>query len=112
MLDWLQRDAFAYFLKEVNFANGLVKDCTRPGVPCSIAAVGMALAAYPVGVERGLMTRAAAIARTLTTLRFFWNSPQGIERDATGYKGFYYHFLRHAVGEIRKTKTDVGKFAT
>jgi hypothetical protein len=27
------------------------------------------------------------------TLRFFWNSPQGTEPDATGYRGFYYHFL-------------------
>jgi hypothetical protein len=29
----------------------------------------------------------------LTTLRFFWNSPQGPEPDATGCRGFYYHFL-------------------
>ena len=93
MLDRLQRDAFAYFVNEVNLANGLVKDSTRPGFPSSIAAVGMALAAYPVGVERGFLARADAMARTLTALRFFWNSPQGTEPDATGYKGFYYHFL-------------------
>ena len=93
MLDRLQRDAFAYFLNEVNPTNGLVKDCTRPGFPSSIAAVGLALAAYPVGVERGLLTRADAMARTLTTLRFFWNSPQGTEPDSIGYKGFFYHFL-------------------
>jgi len=30
------------------------------------------------------MLRAAAVERTLTTLRFFWNSPQGPEPDATG----------------------------
>jgi hypothetical protein len=93
LLNRLQRDAFAYFLVEVHSANGLIADCTRPGFPASIAAVGLALAAYPVGVERGFMTRAEAAERTLTTLRFFWNSPQGTERDATGYKGFYYHFL-------------------
>jgi hypothetical protein len=93
MLDQLQRDAFAYFLNEVNPANGLVKDCTRPGAPSSIATVGLALAAYPVGVEHGLVTRAEAAARALTTLRFFWNSPQGTGPDATGYRGFYYHFL-------------------
>jgi hypothetical protein len=93
MLDRLQRDAFTYFLNEFNPANGLVKDCTRPGFPCSIAAVGLALAAYPVGVERNFITRADAIASTLTVLRFFWNSPQGTEPDATGYKGFFYHFL-------------------
>ena len=93
MLDRLQRDAFAYFVNEVNPVNGLVKDCTRPGFPSTIAAVGLALAAYPVGVERGLLTRADARARARATLRFFWNSHQGPEPDATGYKGFYYHFL-------------------
>ena len=93
MLDRLQRDAFSYFMKEVNPANGLVKDCTRPGFPSSIAVVGLALAAYTLGVERGLVSRTEAVERTLSTLRFFWNSPQGIEPDATGYKGFYYHFL-------------------
>ena len=64
-----------------------------PNVPCSIAAVGLALASYAVGAERAFLPRADAIRRTLTTLRFFWNSPQGKEPDATGYKGFYYHFL-------------------
>ena len=98
MLEQLQRSAFAYFLDEANPTNGLVKDCTRPGFPSSIAAVGLALAAYPVGVERGFLTRTEAVARTLTTLRFFWNSPQGIEPDAIGYKGFYYHFLDMETG--------------
>jgi hypothetical protein len=98
MLDRLQRDALAYFMNEANPANGLVKDCTRPGFPSSIAAIGLALAAYTVGVERGLLTRAEALARALTTLRFFWNSPHGPEPDATGYKGFYYHFLEMDTG--------------
>jgi len=92
-LDRLQRDAFTYFVNEVNPANGLVKDCTRPEFPSSIAAVGLALAAYPVGAERGWLTRTEAVTRALTTLRFFWNSPHGSEPDAIGYKGFYYHFL-------------------
>lgn len=48
----------------------------------------MALAVYPVAVERGFMSRAAAVERTLATLRFFWNSPQGTEPDATGFRGF------------------------
>jgi hypothetical protein len=98
MLEQLQQDAFAYFVNEMNPVNGLVKDCTRPGFPSSIAAVGLALASYPVGVERGYLTRADAIGRTLAVLRFFWNSPQGTEPDATGYKGFYYHFLDMGTG--------------
>jgi hypothetical protein len=92
-IDRIQRDAFAYFLDQANTNNGLVKDCTRDGFPCSIAAVGFGLAAYPVAVERSFMRRPEAVARTLATLRFFSNSPQGTEPDATGYRGFYYHFL-------------------
>jgi len=92
-LEKLQRQSFSYFLHETNPANGLVVDKTAADWPASIAATGLALACYPVAVERGLMSRAAAVERTLTTLRFFWNSPQGPEPDTTGYKGFYYHFL-------------------
>jgi hypothetical protein len=93
MLDANQRDAFSYFLHETNRTNGLVLDKTCTNWPASIAAVGLGLTTYPVGVERGLVTRAEAVERTLTTLRFFWRSRQGPEPDATGYKGFYYHFL-------------------
>ena len=97
-LDTLQRDTFGYFLDETNRANGLVPDSTRDGAPSSITAVGFALAAYAVGAERGFITRADALERTLTTLRWFWNSPQGEDRDATGYRGFFYHFLDMQTG--------------
>ncbi len=93
MLDDIQRRAFAYFAHETNPANGLVIDTNTNGAPSSIAAVGLALTSYPVAVERGFMSRELARARTLATLRFFWRSKQGPEPDATGYKGFYYHFL-------------------
>lgn len=98
MLDTLQRHAFTYFLHETNPANGLVADKSQPGTPASIAASGFALAVYPVGVERGWMTRANAIGRTLALMRFFWASPQGTTPDATGYRGFYYHFLDMTTG--------------
>jgi len=92
-MDALQKEAFAYFVHEANPLNGLIADKTEAGSPASIAAVGFALTCYPVGVERGFMTRADAVQRTLATLRFFQNSMQSIDADATGYKGFYYHFL-------------------
>jgi hypothetical protein len=97
-LEMLQDVSFSYFLHEANPDNGLVIDKTAADWPASIAATGFALAAYPVAVERGMMLRAAAVKRTLTTLRFFWNSPQGPEPDATGYQGFYYHFLDMQTG--------------
>jgi hypothetical protein len=97
-LEILQRETFSYFVHETNPANGLVIDKTAPDWPASIAATGLALAAYPVAVERGFITRATAIERVLATLRFFWNSSQGPEPDATGYHGFYYHFLDMQTG--------------
>ena len=97
-LEKLQRESFGYFVHETNPVNGLVRDKTAPNWPASIAATGLALAAYPVGVERGFMSRATAVARTLSTLRFFWNSPHGPESDATGHHGFYYHFLDMETG--------------
>jgi hypothetical protein len=57
MIDAIQRGAFGYFLHEANDANGLVRDKTQLDWPASIAAVGLGLTAYPVGVERGFVTR-------------------------------------------------------
>lgn len=95
----LQRDAFTYFVHKTNPANGLVLDKSRDGWPASIAATGLGLAAYPVGVERGFMPRAEAVQRTLACLRFFTDAPHGAQRDATGHHGFYYHFLDMQSGQ-------------
>jgi hypothetical protein len=97
-LEALQRLTLEYFLREANPENGLVPDSTREGALCSITPTGFALAAYVIAAEREFISRPDAIKRTLTTLRFFWNSPQGREPDATGYKGFYYHFLDMETG--------------
>ena len=51
-LQKLQRETFGYFLHETNPVNGLVIDKTAPDWPASIAATGLALACYPVSVER------------------------------------------------------------
>lgn len=99
LLTSLQQESFAYFLVEANEANGLVRDKTAPDWPASIAAVGLALTIYPIGVERGMMAREHARARTLTTLRFFAGSRQGRGLKDSGYQGFYYHFLDMETGE-------------
>ena len=98
-MEELQRATFDYFVHESNSHNGLISDKTQAGAPASIAAVGLALSSYPVGVERGFITRAQAIERTLATLRFFHGSIQSTDPDATGYKGFYYHFLDMTSGK-------------
>ena len=98
MFDRLLRETFDYFRNEMNPANGLLPDKTQPGSPSSIAALGMGLSAYIVAVERDLLSRAEAIDRTLTLLRFVHACHQGPEPDATGYKGFYYHFIDMRTG--------------
>jgi hypothetical protein len=90
----IERRTFAFFWATVNRANGLVPDRWPTPSFSSIAAVGFALPAYAIGAERGWCTRAEARDLTLTTLRFFWNAPQGPEAHGTaGYNGFFYHFL-------------------
>src|SRR5260370_38629742 len=91
-LDKLQRETFGYFKKETNPANGMVPDNTRTGAHASIAAIGLGLAAYPVGVERDFISREEAVERVLTMLLSFWHSEQANNHDATGCKGFCYHF--------------------
>ena len=94
----LQRHTFRYFVYETNPGNGLVRDRSRVGSPASIAAVGLALTCYPIGVVRRWLTRAEAAERVLTTLRFFARSAQGEDEDATGFRGLYYHFLDMRTG--------------
>ena len=93
-LDDLERRTFNWFWETTNPQNGLTPDRWPSRPFASIAAVGFALTAYPVGVERRYVTRDQAIERTLNTLRFFWRAPQGpVTSGITGYKGFFYHFL-------------------
>jgi hypothetical protein len=89
----LQFTTLLYYLHCSNPDNGLVRDKTQAKAPASIAAIGMALASIPVIVERDVLIRefAAKIARK--QLRFLWECSQGPESDASGYKGFFYHFL-------------------
>src|SRR5688572_13775757 len=98
-LHTLQRNTFRYFWEETNSENGLIPDNTAgDDIPASIAGVGFALASYPVAVERSFVPRARAAARALATLRFFWTAPQGPMPDATGHRGFFYHFLDLTTG--------------
>jgi hypothetical protein len=92
--DDLQHRTFRYFWETTNPANGLAPD-RYPNPPyASIAAVGFALTSYPIGVERGWISRAAARRRVLATLRFLHDAPQGPQpQGVSGYMGFFYHFL-------------------
>ncbi len=99
-LDTLQRRTFNFFWETTPTANGLTPDRWPTLQFSSIAAVGFALTAYPVGVQHGWITRSQAADRTRTTLRFFWTAPQdSAVSGATGYHGFFYHFLDAQTGQ-------------
>jgi len=98
-IDTLQHQTFLYFWEQSNPENGLVKDRSADYSPSSTAAVGFGIPAWAVGAERGWITRDQAAKRTLNTLNFLWNSEQSDATDATGYRGFYYHFLDMKTGE-------------
>ena len=94
LLDTLQHTAFDYFWNEANASNGLIKDRSTSGSPCSIAALGFGLSAICTGIDHGWVSRAAGRARILTALETLWTMPQGNgENGFIGYQGFYYHFL-------------------
>jgi hypothetical protein len=96
----LERRTFTYFHDLARRDNGLVPDRAPTPSFSSIAAVGFALTAWPIGAERGWISRDEALDRTLAALRFFDRAPQGpAARGTAGYKGFYYHFLDMATGE-------------
>jgi len=92
-LDTVERRTFNYFWLLTNSGNGLTPDRAPSPSFSSIAAVGFALTAYPIGAERGYVTRAQARDRTLATMQFLWTATQDSSATATGYRGFFYHFL-------------------
>ncbi len=103
-LDTLERRTFDWFWEKSSANSGLTPDRWPAKSFSSVAAIGFALTAYPIGVERGYVGRDAAADRTLKTLRFMYNAPQGPQATSvTGYKGFYYHFLDMDTGYRFKT---------
>lgn len=98
MLDSIQYATFQYFVHEHHHEWGIVKDRAASWAPASIAATGFALPCFAIGVERKWISRAEAARITLNTLKFFLNSDQSTDTNASGYKGFYYHFLKMNTG--------------
>ena len=87
-LEALQHDTFSYFLHETNPHNGLVRDKTASDWPASIAATGLALAGYPIVVERGLITRASAIEESLPRCDFSGPARKAQSRALPAITGF------------------------
>ncbi len=85
------KGSFDYFWEQANTdpnsaGYGLIRD-RYPGSPgiASIAAVGFGLTAYPIGVEKGYISRQQGYERASRTL----DTLLAMER----VEGFYYHFV-------------------
>lgn len=98
MLDSIQHKTFLFFLNEHQPEMGIVKDRTTSESPSSIAATGFGIPSFAIGAERKWITREQAAEITLRILQFFINSVQSTDINVTGYKGFYYHFLKMDTG--------------
>jgi hypothetical protein len=94
MLDSIQRKTFLFFLNEHHPEKGIVKDRTAGWAPASIASTGFGIPSFAIGAERNWITREQAAQITLNILNFFKKSVQSADPNVTGYKGFYYHFLK------------------
>lgn len=113
VFDDIERRTFDYFWETTEAGTGLAPD-RHPSRPfSSIAAIGFALTAYPIGAERGWVTRAQAAERTLTTLRFLHDAPMGPEaKGRSGHRGFYYHFLDMRSGQRFDTWVELSSVDT
>ena len=95
----LQRRTYRYFHDESHPVTGLVRDNTRPDSPASIAGSGMALGCHVVAVEQGHESREVAAAHCRRIVEFLFHAEQSDRPRATGYKGFFYHFLEMETGK-------------
>jgi hypothetical protein len=94
LLDSLQRTAFLYFWNEANPVNGLIRDRSQNGSPCSIAAQGFGITAICIGIDHGWVSRSEGRARIRLGMQTLWDGNQGPEAfNVNGYKGLFYHFL-------------------
>ncbi|MFA6403931.1 MAG: glucoamylase family protein [Salinivirgaceae bacterium] len=111
MLDSIQYKTFQFFLNEHHPEKGIVKDRAAAWAPASIASTGFGIPCFAIGAERKWITREQSAEITLDILRFFTNSVQSADTNATGYKGFYYHFLRMNSG-TREWKCELSSVDT
>ncbi|MCI1438594.1 MAG: Tat pathway signal protein [Acetobacter indonesiensis] len=100
LLEDLEHRTFLWFWEAGDPKTGLVPDrYPSDQTQASVASIGFGLTAYGIGADRGYITHAQAVERTLITLRYLSRLPQNASADkASGYHGFFYHFLDHKTG--------------
>jgi hypothetical protein len=95
LLDDIQCGCFNFFWNEIGSPAGLVKDRRKAHI-CSVAAVGFQLAALPIGVQRGWISRGDGERRALQILRSLRNS------TTNRRFGILLHFVDHRTGNAQQ----------
>ena len=85
LLDEISQACFTFFWTQADAESGLVKDRSNHNV-CSVASLGFGLAALPIGVERGYVTREQAEDRALRALAT-------LEKSNAHHNGMFCHFI-------------------
>lgn len=111
--DELKKRTFLYFWETTDTVLCQVLDRYPTKTFSSIAATGFGLSTYITGIENGYITREQGALRVAKTLDVLWNLPQGPgEKEISGYKGFYYHFLTldkaHRFKQVELSSIDTG----
>jgi len=96
-LNDLESANFLFFWEQASPKTGMVKDrcnvhANDQEIVASIAATGFGLTALCIGEKRGFVTKAAALERVFTVLRFLW-------KKVPHHRGFFYHFANINTGE-------------
>jgi hypothetical protein len=112
LVDDLAERTFRFFWETAHPITGLAPDRWPTPSFSSVAAMGFGLTAYPIGAERGWVSREAARDRTLAALRFVAALPQGPESQGrAGHRGFFYHFLEPSTG-LRSERVEISTVDT
>src|SRR5258708_10687653 len=97
VLNELDSGIFLVFWEQASPKTGMVKDRCNihdndQRIVASIAATGFGLTALCIGEQRGFISKAAALERVFTALRFLW-------KKVPHHRGFFYHFANINTGE-------------
>src|SRR3546814_13331871 len=83
----IEKRTFQFFWDTTNEVNGMTPDRFPSRPFASIAAIGFALTAYPIGGANGWVSRRQAVARTLTQLEVPPHAAMGPGAAAPGRHG-------------------------